>query len=114
MPPPTAVESLGLSVVDGGGEETGSGSQTTTFPVEGSVVEAPPVLATSGSGDTPPQPFVLSEGLAPIPAKLVACILRGDFVDMAELLWDNLEPYVYCIAPYDGATETSLQPKKSC
>lgn len=37
------------------------------------------------------QTFVLSEGLAPVPAKLVAKILRGDFVDMAELLRDNLE-----------------------
>ena len=37
------------------------------------------------------QPFILSEGLAPVPAKLVAKILRGEFVDMAELLRDNLE-----------------------
>lgn len=37
------------------------------------------------------QTFVLSEGLAPVPAKLVAKILRGDFVDMSELLRDNLE-----------------------
>ena len=53
MPPPTAVESLGLPVVDGGREETGSGSQTTMFPVEGSAVEVPPVLATSDTVDTP-------------------------------------------------------------
>ena len=37
------------------------------------------------------QPFVLSDGLAPVPAKLVTRILRGDFVDMAKLLRDNLE-----------------------
>ncbi len=36
-------------------------------------------------------PFVLSEGLAPIPAKLVAKIQWGEFVDMEELLRDNLE-----------------------
>ena len=56
-------------------------------------------LARNGNEDTkakdrarrPRQPFVLSDGLAPVPAKLVARILRGDFVDMAELLRDNLE-----------------------
>ena len=35
------------------------------------------------------QPFILSEGLHPVPAKLVSKIC--DFVDMAELLRDNLE-----------------------
>ena len=47
---------------------------------------------TKGSGEeATAQPFVLSDGLAPVPAKLVERILRGDFVDMAELLRDNLE-----------------------
>ena len=47
---------------------------------------------TKGSGEeATAQPFVLSDGLAPVPAKLVARILRGEFVDMAELLHDNLE-----------------------
>ena len=36
-------------------------------------------------------PFILGEGLPPIPAKLVAKIQRGEFVDMAELLRDNIE-----------------------
>ena len=36
-------------------------------------------------------PFVISEGLLPVPGKLVKKILKGDFVDMAELLRDNLE-----------------------
>ena len=34
-------------------------------------------------------PFLLSECLAPVPAKLVDKIVRGDYVDMAELLRDN-------------------------
>ena len=38
-----------------------------------------------------PTPFLLGEGLPPIPAKLVAKIQKGYFVDMAELLWDNIE-----------------------
>ena len=111
MPPPTVVESLDLPVVEGGGTESGSCSQTTTVSVEGSVVDPPPVPVIREPSDSLPQPFVLSEGLAPIPAKLVARILRGDFVDMAELLRDNLEA-VRRRAPYDGAAE-SLQPKKS-
>lgn len=36
------------------------------------------------------RPFILSEG-PPVPQKLVARILKGEFIDMAELLWDNLE-----------------------
>ena len=36
-------------------------------------------------------PFTLGEGLPPVPAKLVAKILKGDFLDMAELLRDNME-----------------------
>lgn len=39
----------------------------------------------------PEKPFLLSEGLLPVPAKLVNQILKVDFVDMAELLRDNLE-----------------------
>ena len=36
-------------------------------------------------------PFILGESLPVVPAKLVKKILRGDFVDMADLLKDNLE-----------------------
>ena len=36
-------------------------------------------------------PFVLSERLPSVPHKLAARILRGELVDMAELLRDNLE-----------------------
>ena len=39
----------------------------------------------------PPKPFLLSEGLPPLPAKLVGRIWKGEFIDMAELLRDNLE-----------------------
>ena len=35
--------------------------------------------------------FVLGEGLPPVPAKLVAKILKGEFIDMAELLRDDIE-----------------------
>ena len=36
-------------------------------------------------------PFTLSQGLPPVPARLVAKILKGEFVDMAELLHENME-----------------------
>ena len=49
----------------------------------------PSTVATSS--EEPTQPFILSEGLAPVPVRLVSKILKGDFVDMAELLRDNLE-----------------------
>ena len=49
----------------------------------------------SQQGAQPPRqlnkPFILSEGLPPVPYKLTARILKGEFVDMAELLHDNLE-----------------------
>ena len=60
-----------------------------------------PKLTTAGSHpsagsesdllSTSVSPFVLSEGLPPVPAKLVAKIQKGDYVDMAELLRDNME-----------------------
>ena len=45
----------------------------------------------SAGGINTATPFLLGEGLPPIPAKLVAKIRKGDFVDMAELLQDNIE-----------------------
>ena len=37
------------------------------------------------------KPFVLSKGLPLVPHKLAARIIRGQYIDMAELLRDNLE-----------------------
>ncbi len=42
-------------------------------------------------GDTITPSFILSEGLAAIPARLVSKIQRGEYIDMAELLQHNLE-----------------------
>ena len=52
---------------------------TVTLPGEGS--------STKSSH----KPFILIEGLPPVPYKLAEKILRGEFVDIAELLRDNLE-----------------------
>ena len=38
-----------------------------------------------------PPPFILGEALPLVPAKLVKRILRGEYIDMAELLKDNVE-----------------------
>ena len=43
-----------------------------------------------GSGDSLGV-FIVSEGLPPVPVKLVTKIQRGDYVDMAELLRNNME-----------------------
>ena len=41
---------------------------------------------TSGKGaEGPAKPFILSEGLPPVSAKLVVRNLRGDFIGMADL-----------------------------
>ncbi len=37
------------------------------------------------------RPFVLGESLPVVPAKLVKRILKGEYIDMAELLRDNVE-----------------------
>ena len=50
------------------------------------------VEITASEGDPAEgSPFVLGDGLPTVPAKLVKKILKGDYVDMAELLQDNIE-----------------------
>ena len=71
--------------------------QLPEFPKEGDDKRsAPPIkptpLAGRSESDTPSaSPFILSEGLPPVRAKLVAKIKKGNYVDMAELLHDNME-----------------------
>ena len=88
-----------LETVETPGEGAGSGATDTSRDgvpeggatgFEGAGAELP----AKGKGkvvDKLAKPFLLSEGLPPVPGKLVARILKGDFVDMAELLRDNLE-----------------------
>ena len=66
--------------------------------MEPSVTQPPTVSAISCvGGDTPSpkssveKPLILSEGLPPVPHKLAARILCGEYMDMAELMRDNLE-----------------------
>ena len=63
------------------------------------------------------QPFIVGPGFSPVPYKLVSQIISGKFIDLAELLSDNLrdnetEPQLL----FDGRlvlTSTSKRPKRS-
>ena len=91
MPDASAVQQLGLPVADEAptlgegldGELDGElpGGQPSTSSAATEAAD----LKSSG------KPFILSEGLPPVPYKLVARILKGEFIDIAELLRDNLE-----------------------
>jgi hypothetical protein len=64
------------------------------LPVEERVKsKEPPANESAGKGDGAEEliPFIVGESLPVVPAKLVKKILRGDFVDMADLLKDKLE-----------------------
>ena len=91
MPPGEDVSGLGLPVFHAEPSGTDSAEPSASAAV-GPVLTGPD---GSGKADTPAKSdissFSLGEGLAPIPAKLVAKILKGDYVDMAELLRDNME-----------------------
>ncbi len=78
-PIPRNVEALGLAVLDK--EESSR------------IAAAKPGLSLGGmpASDKDSKPFMLSEALPVVPAKLVRRIHRGEFVDMAELLKDNME-----------------------
>ena len=96
LPPPAAVENLGLPVfpsgekptanlsagLDEGGSRAGSGD---------TAVDAKKAEGNGKGKEEDYPPFVFSQGFPPVPAKLVGKILRFEFVDMAELLRDNIE-----------------------
>ena len=96
MPTGACLEQLGLRTVE---EKMSSekpatpvqlqqemaGGKGNSIPGEESTKEETPKGTDSSA------PFVVGEGLPVIPAKLVAKIQRGDYVDMAELLKDNVE-----------------------
>ena len=83
--PPGAASNLGLAVFADGGvvqqPEPILQSKTTSMEAE----------QGEKSGEESEKMFILSEALPVIPAKLVRRILRAEYVDMAELLKDNIE-----------------------
>lgn len=95
LPEPAVVESLGLNTFTAGEEENrvaallgSEGTQKDNAPGEDGTEHGKPEKKAK---DQEAQPFVFSQGFPPVPAKLVGKILRQVFVDMAELLRDNIE-----------------------
>ena len=91
------MERLGLAVFDGG-EAPAAGAADILGEREPGMVSQDKgrtgdILSTGGTGRGKEeyQPFLFSDGFPPVPAKLVGKILRLEFVDMAELLRDNIE-----------------------
>ena len=111
LPDPAVVEDLGLSLIPR--DEGGSSSAGVSASLGETVADPVAPLLKGGSSHNPEkgkqprrgkdapvaqekdgaayQAFILGEGLPPVPAKLVGKICRGEFVDMAELLRDNIE-----------------------
>ena len=97
MPAPDAIRDLGIRRAGsppGADPPTLQSGESVQVPSPATGATTPSSLpATSKKAVPPPlqQPFVLSDSLALVPPKLVAKIQRLEFVDMAELLRDNLE-----------------------
>ena len=89
MPDGGTIQQLGLPVAD----ERGVHGAPPLVLGSGPITEVGAGESTGSSAIKTPlnKPFILSEGLPPVPYKLTARILKGEFVDMAELLRDNLE-----------------------
>ena len=67
-------------------------SSTTLPPKSTQPVGKDDSVKCDGSSDKlEPAPFILNEALPVVPAKLVKRILKGEYVDMCELLKDNIE-----------------------
>ena len=84
----TALDNLSLTDFNGDADPVsngGGGGGGGVTPTSGGI-ETP-----SSSGGIETTPFVLSEASPVIPKKIVNRILKGEFVDMAELLKDNME-----------------------
>ena len=116
MPDPTVLASLQLPIISAeeagnatlaaseslgnpGGEEVPLGpvlkAGTSHNPAKGKqpAQGKQPAKGKQPAQDKPPpeQPFILGEGLPTVAAKLAGRIRRGEFVDMTELLQDNIE-----------------------
>ena len=93
------MERLGLVVFDGGeapaagaGDSLGEREPGWCPRIRAEQAISSPSVALSGRGkEEEYQPFLYSDGFPPVPAKLVWKFLRLEFVDMAELLRDNIE-----------------------
>ena len=93
MPSPVLLGSLAIRETGLVGKSNCAGAQGSSLAAQ--QVAGSPALLPHGPGPTMEEekcgPCVLGEGLPPIPTRLVSQIWRGEFVDMADLLQDNLE-----------------------
>ena len=113
MPTPDAIEGLGIGRA---GAPTGAAGpnlhsgESERGPSAGTEPATPTPLPSTGKNapGLPQQPFVLSEGLAPLPPKLMAKIQKLEFVDMAELLRDNLEVQ-RCVSSQEQSSAQAAQ-----
>ena len=98
MPDPRDIRHLGLPIAaDGPTVDAGTAAVQPPPSTEGTGAWGGTNGGTSGGAGEKPvekpveKPFILSEGLPPVPHKLASKILWGEYIDMAELLRDNLE-----------------------
>ena len=98
MPPPAVLSTLALGSTGGpetpgGGELAGAGAGGPPDSAGGQPLQpaTPSIGPVGADGETAAGPFVLGEGIHPVPAKVVARIWKGEYIDMADLLRDNLE-----------------------
>ena len=75
----------------------------------GEEAAALPTVKKSDAGEVPP--FVLSKALPVVPAKLVKRILKGEFVNMVELLKDNMEIERRCVVAEGESSQGLLGPR---
>ena len=100
MPSPATITGLNLPVIDGAHQEgpanrpaklSSSSSSTSAGVPAGDEIAPDPHKPPMDDSKVTTQQFSMGDGLPPVPAKVVEKILSGQFVDMAELLRDNLE-----------------------
>ena len=103
------IEQLGLMLAEGeGGERSSDGGADTAAKM---AVESGGRDSRHESNKTDVgKPFILSEGLPSVPHKLVARILRGEYIDMADLLRDNLEAQRRCTSQSSGSPPLGAAP----
>ena len=70
----------------------GAGTPATSqVPTGAATTPTPPPGGSAAAAESVSTPFILGEGLPTVPARLVRKIEKGEFLDMAELLRDNME-----------------------
>ena len=104
MPDGGAIWWLGLPVAWGATPGAGGGPSTEAGAGEST--------GSSPAKTSLNKPFILSEVLPPVPYKLATRILKGEFVDMAELLCDNLEAQIRAGPVSTGVSRKPYQAAK--